>query len=65
MRIRRIQIKFLEILQFLFKERSNRKKIEDYQNKIQEEANEFINKINFSDETNKKTEEIRSKYAIS
>ena len=42
------------------------KKIEDYQNKIQEEANEFINNINsYSDETNKKIEEIRSKYAIS
>ena len=41
------------------------KKIEDYQNKIQEEANEFINNINsYSDQTNKKIEEIRSKYAI-
>ena len=42
------------------------KKIEEYQNKIQEESNEFINSINiYSEEVNKKIEEIRNKYAIS
>ena len=42
------------------------KKIENYQNKIQDESNDFINKLNtFNEETNKKIENMRSRYDIS
>ena len=42
------------------------KKIENYQNKIQDEANEFINKLNiYNDEVNKKILDIREKYNVS
>jgi len=42
------------------------KKIETYQNKIQDEANEFINKLNiYNDEVNKKILDIREKYNVS
>lgn len=42
------------------------KRIEDYQNKIQDESNEFINKLNlYNEEINKKIEEMRSRYDVS
>ena len=42
------------------------KKIENYQNKIQDESNDFINKLNtFNEEINKKIEDMRSRYDIS
>ena len=42
------------------------KKIETYQNKIQDEANEFINKLNiYNEEINKKILDIREKYDVS
>ena len=42
------------------------KKIEAYQNKIQEEANEFINKLNiYNEEVNKNILDIREKYDVS
>ena len=42
------------------------KKIETYQNKIQDEANEFINKLNvYHEEVNKKILDIRDKYNVS
>ena len=42
------------------------KKIEAYQNKIQDEANDFINKINiYNEEINKKILDIREKYNVS
>jgi hypothetical protein len=42
------------------------KKIEIYQNKIQDEANEFINKLNiYNEEVNKKILDIREKYNVS
>ena len=42
------------------------KKIETYQNKIQDEANEFINKLNvYNEEVNKKILDIREKYNVS
>jgi len=42
------------------------KKIETYQNKIQEEANDFINKLNiYNEEVNKKILDIREKFDVS
>jgi len=42
------------------------KKIEEYQNKIQDESNDFINKLNtYNEEINKKIEEMRSRYDVS
>jgi hypothetical protein len=42
------------------------KKIENYQNKIQDESNDFINKLNsYNEEINKKIEDMRSRYDIS
>ena len=42
------------------------KKIETYQNKIQDEANEFINKLNvYNEEVNKKILDIREKFDVS
>ena len=42
------------------------KKIETYQNKIQDEANDFINKINiYNEEINKKILDIKEKYNVS
>ena len=42
------------------------KKIEHYQNTIQNESNDFINKLNlYNDEINKRIEAIRTKYDIS
>ena len=42
------------------------KKIETYQNKIQDEANNFINKINiYNEEINKKILDIKEKYNVS
>ena len=42
------------------------KKIETYQNKIQDEANDFINKINiYNEEINKKILDIKEKYDVS
>ena len=42
------------------------KKIEDYQNKIQEESNDFINKLNlYNEETNKKIENMRNAHSVS
>ena len=42
------------------------KKIENYQNKIQDESNDFINKLNtFNEEMKKKIEDMRSRYDIS
>ena len=41
------------------------KKIEEYQNKIQKEANDYINQINsINEEVNKKIEIIREKYSV-
>ena len=42
------------------------KKIENYQNKIQDESNDYINKLNsYNEEVNKKIEDMRSRYDIS
>lgn len=42
------------------------KKIENYQNKVQDESNDFINKLNsYNEEINKKIEDMRSRYDIS
>ena len=42
------------------------KKIESYQNKIQDEANDFINKLNtYNDEINKKIGSIREDNDVS
>ena len=42
------------------------KKIENYQNTIQDESNDFINKLNlYNEEINKRIEAIRTKYDIS
>jgi hypothetical protein len=42
------------------------KKIENYQNKIQDESNDFINKLNsYNEEVNKNIEDMRSRYDIS
>ena len=42
------------------------KKIETYQNKIQDEANDFINKLNtYHEEVNKKTLDIKDTYNVS
>ena len=41
------------------------KKIEEYQNKIQKEANDYINQINsINEEVNKKIEILREKYSV-
>ena len=42
------------------------KKIENYQNKIQDESNDFINKLNsYNEEVLKKIEDMRSRYDVS
>ena len=42
------------------------KRIEEYQTKIQNESNEFINKLNsYNEEINKKIEDMRSRYDVS
>ena len=42
------------------------KKIENYQNKIQDESNDFINKLNaYNEQVNKKIEDMRSRYDVS
>jgi hypothetical protein len=42
------------------------KKIESYQNKIQDESNDFINKLNsYNDDINKKIDDMRNRYELS